>query len=155
MLTEGKKAPAFTLMDKDGVSHKLSDYLGKWVFIYFYPKDNTPGCTKEACAIRDEWSAFKKMGVQVFGVSTDSQKSHEKFAEKFDLPFILLADEDKKVVEKYGVWGEKKMMGRTYMGTNRMSFLIDPKGKIVKIYEKVKPAIHAQEVLQDLQTLMV
>ena len=125
------------------------------MLLYFYPKDDTPGCTKEACTIRDAWPRFKKLGIQVFGVSADSQKSHAKFVDKYDLPFTLLSDADKKVVEKYGVWGEKKFMGRTFLGTKRMSFLINPAGKIEKIYEHVKPEVHAQEVLQDLKDRMV
>jgi len=155
MLKEGQKAPAFALLDQNGTTHTLVDYQGQWVLVYFYPKDDTPGCTKEACMIRDNWPKFKELGIQVFGVSVDSPKSHAKFADKYALPFTLLADEDKKMVEKYGVWGEKKFMGRTYMGINRVSYLIDPQGKIAKVYPKVKPAEHAQEVLQDLQELMV
>ncbi|MDP3710749.1 MAG: thioredoxin-dependent thiol peroxidase [bacterium] len=146
----GQKAPDFKLPDQDGKIHKLSDYLGQWLLIYFYPKDDTPGCTKEACAIRDSFPAFKKMKAKVLGVSVDSVKSHKKFAEKYRLPFTILADDKKEVVEKYGVWGKKKFMGREYDGTFRTSFLIDPKGKISKIYEQVKPEIHAEEVLKDL-----
>jgi len=149
----GKKAPAFTLMDQDGKPHSLSQYAGKWVLLYFYPKDDTPGCTVEACMIRDVWAKFKKAGAVVLGVSTDAVKSHAKFADKYDLPFTLLSDADKKVVEKYGVWAQKKFMGRTYMGTLRSSFLIGPDGKIAKVYENVKPAMHAAEVLSDLATL--
>ncbi|NQV90170.1 thioredoxin-dependent thiol peroxidase [Candidatus Uhrbacteria bacterium] len=155
MLKQGKKAPAFTLPDQEGVVHKLSSYKGQWVLLYFYPKDDTPGCTKEACMIRDSWPKFKKLGIQVFGVSVDSVKKHAKFAEKYELPFTLLADEEKEVVQKYEVWGEKKFMGRTYMGISRVSYLIDPEGKIAKVYEAVKPAEHAQEVLSDLKKLMV
>ena len=154
MLKIGQKAPDFFLKDKDGKPHKLSDYLGSWILLYFYPKDDTPGCTKEACAIRDNFLSFKKMKAIVLGVSTDSEQSHEKFAEKFNLPFTLLADPDKKVVKLYGVYGMKKFMGREYMGTKRISFLIDPKGHIEKIYEKVKPAEHAEEVLADLKNLL-
>ncbi len=152
-LKEGKPAPDFKTVDQDGKSHKLSDYKGQWVLIYFYPKDDTPGCTKEACAIAELWPDFKKVKLQVFGVSTQGVKSHKKFAEKFDLPFTLLVDEDKKIVEKYGVWAKKKFMGREYMGTLRVSFLIDPKGVIAKIYENVKPETHAQEILEDLKKL--
>lgn len=147
----GNTAPEFTLPDQDGIPHALSEYRGKWVLLYFYPKDDTPGCTKEACAIRDDFNNFEQISAVVLGVSTDSVKSHKKFAEKYELPFTLLADEDKKVVEAYGVWGEKKFMGREYLGTMRMSFLIDPEGKIAKVYEKVKPEVHAQEVLADLK----
>ena len=145
------KAPAFKLLDQKGDSHALSDYKGEWVLLYFYPKDDTPGCTKEACAIRDSWKEFKKHNAVVLGISVDSVKSHEKFAAKYKLPFTILSDEKKEVVRKYGVWGNKKFMGRSYDGTFRTSFLINPTGKIVKIYEKVKPEIHAEEVLIDLE----
>ena len=118
--------------------------------VYFYPKDDTPGCTKEACAIRDDIPRFDKLKVKVLGISVDSVKSHKKFAEKYKLPFTLLSDEKKEVVKKYGVWQKKKFMGREYMGTLRTSFLIDPAGKIAKIYESVKPEVHAEEVLKDL-----
>ncbi len=147
---KGLLAPNFTLPDEKGNNHTLSDYRGKWVLVYFYPKDDTPGCTKEACSIRDNFPKFQKMKAVVFGISKDSVKSHGKFKTKYKLPFTLLADEDKKVMNLYGVWAKKKFMGREYMGTLRTSFLIDPKGKIVKIYEKVKPELHAAEVLDDL-----
>lgn len=152
-LNIGDKAPAFTLPDADGNDHKLSDYKGKWVLVYFYPRDNTPGCTKEACAMRDSHPSFKKLKAVVLGVSADSPKSHTKFRDKHDLNFTLLSDEDKGMLKDYGVWGKKKFMGREFMGIQRMSFLIDPKGKIAKVYEKVKPAEHADEVLQDLKEL--
>ncbi len=152
-LKAGRKAPDFTLLDQNGDKHKLSQYKGDWVLIYFYPKDNTPGCTKEACAIRDQWSAFKRLKLKVLGISPDPVKKHASFVEKFELPFTLLADEEKKVVNKYGVWGLKKFMGREYEGTFRKSFLIDPDGKIAKVYEKVKPAEHAEEVLADRRAL--
>ena len=148
-LKTGSKAPAFKLSDQTGKVHELKDYLGKWVLLYFYPKDDTTGCTAEACAIRDSYMDFKKSKLVVLGVSIDSVKSHDKFVKKYDLPFTLLADENKKVVNAYGVWGLKKFMGREYMGTRRMSFLVDPAGKIAKIYEKVKPKEHASEVLRD------
>jgi peroxiredoxin Q/BCP len=148
--TAGQKAPAFTLPDQDGVEHSLTEYKGKWVLLYFYPKDNTPGCTIEACTIRDQFKDFQKIKAVVLGVSTDSVKSHKRFVDAFNLPFTLLADETKEVVGKYGVFGEKKMMGRTYMGVKRSSFLINPEGKIAKVYEKVKPEAHAAEVLADL-----
>lgn len=147
---EGSDAPDFSLPDQDGVMHKLSDYRGKWVLLYFYPKDNTPGCTIEACTIRDQFKDFQKIDAVVLGVSTDSVKSHKKFVDAFSLPFTLLADENKEVVGQYGVFGEKKFMGKTYMGTSRTSFLIDPDGKIAKVYEKVKPEVHAGEVLSEL-----
>ncbi len=149
----GQLAPDFTLPDQDGKSYTLSDYQGKWVLIYFYPKDDTTGCTKEACQIRDSFPEFKKLKVKVLGISVDSVASHKKFEEKYNLPFTLLADVEKKVVSRYGVWGEKKFMGQKYMGTFRRSFLIDPKRKIAKIYEKVKPELHAEEVLRDLSEL--
>ena len=152
-LKAGSKAPAFSLPDQDGKMHALKDYAGKWVLLYFYPKDDTPGCTIEACTLRDNFPKFKKLKVTVLGVSVDSAKSHGKFAKKYDLPFTLLSDEDKKLVNAYGVWGKKKFMGREYMGTLRWSFLINPEGKIAKIYEGVKPAQHAEEVLQDLRVL--
>jgi peroxiredoxin Q/BCP len=153
MLEVGKKAPAFNLPDQDGEKHRLSDYAGKWVLIYFYPKDNTSGCTKEACAIRDDWSEFKKLGAVVLGVSKDSVKSHRIFADKHLLPFTLLSDESTKMIEKYGAWRKKKMAGREYMGIVRISYLVDPKGKVAKVYPKVKPPEHAAEVLADLKEL--
>ncbi|HEX4798917.1 MAG TPA: thioredoxin-dependent thiol peroxidase [Candidatus Paceibacterota bacterium] len=149
----GKLAPNFTLTDQNGTAHTLKNDRGNWVLIYFYPKDNTPGCTKQACAIRDEFPKFKRLKCLVYGISVDSEKSHKKFEEKFNLPFTLLADTDKKVVESYGVWQEKKMMGRTYLGAVRTSFLINPEGKIAKIYTDVKPETHADEVLTDLKIL--
>ncbi len=151
-LKPGQLAPDFQLPDQDGKIHRLSDYRGQWVLLYFYPKDDTPGCTKEACVIRDSLPNFKKLKVKVFGVSVDSVKSHRKFAEKYSLPFTILADEKKEVVKKYGVWAKKKFMGKEYYGTLRTSFLIGQKGKIVKIYEDVKPEIHAGEVLNYLKT---
>lgn len=152
-IKSGDIAPQFTLSDQNGKTHNLSDYKGKWVLLYFYPKDDTPGCTKEACGVRDVFPKFKKMDAVVFGVSADSVAKHKKFAEKYTLPFILLSDENKDTIKKYGVWAKKKFMGREYMGILRTSFLIDPKGKIAKIYEQVKPPVHAQEVLDDLQML--
>ncbi len=149
----GKLAPDFKAPDQDGKTHKLSDYRGRWVLVYFYPKDDTPGCTKEACAIADMMPDFKKLKLQVFGISIDSVKSHKKFEQKYHLPFTLISDEDKKIVGKCDVFGKMKFMGREYMGTFRTSFLIDPKGKIAKIYEQVKPEIHATEVLEDLKKL--
>ena len=143
-------APDFTLPDQNGNMHSLSDYQSQWVLLYFYPKDDTAGCTKEACAIRDSFPNFRKLKINVLGVSVDSVKSHKKFEEKYELPFTLLADEEKKVVNLYGVWGDKKFMGREYKGTLRTSFLIDPKGRIAKIYENVKPEVHAEKVLNDL-----
>lgn len=149
----GDKAPEFALPDQDGTVHTLGEYKGSWVLLYFYPKDDTAGCTKEACALRDDFPSFGALKAVVLGASTDSVESHKKFAEKYNLPFTLLADEQKQLVESYGVWGKKQMMGREYAGTMRTSFLIDPKGVIAKIYEGVKPEVHAQEVLEDLEQL--
>ncbi len=146
MLKVGDTAPDFSAKDQDGRDVKLSDFAGKRVVLYFYPKDDTPGCTKEACSFRDADAVFIGKGIKVLGVSTDDEKSHQKFISKFQLPFDLLADTDKKIVEAYGVWGEKSMYGKTYMGTNRKTFLIDD-GKIVCIFDKVNVAEHADEVL--------
>jgi thioredoxin-dependent peroxiredoxin len=147
MLKEGDKAPDFSTTNQDGEKVKLSDLKGKRVVLYFYPKDDTPGCTKEACSFRDADDEYRKKDILVLGVSTDDEKSHQKFISKFQLPFDLLADTDKSVVEAYGVWGEKSMYGKKYMGTHRKTFLIDKKGEIVKIFEKVKVSEHADEVL--------
>lgn len=149
MLQPGTKAPAFSLPDQDGKIHSLSDYAGKKVLLYFYPKDDTPGCTTEACEFRDGYEEFQKMGLVVLGVSKDSIKSHKKFAEKFSLPFPLLSDESGEVIRAYGSWGKKKFMGREYEGIFRNSFLIDEKGTIAKVYESVKPKEHAEEVKVD------
>lgn len=143
-------APDFSLPDQDNKFHKPSDYRGKWVLLYFYPKDNTPGCTKEACTLRDAFEEFERKNAVVLGMSADSPKSHAGFADKHKLPFTLLSDENKKVLEVYGVWAKKKFLGREYMGILRNSFLINPEGRIVKIYEGVKPEKHAEEVLVDL-----
>lgn len=146
-------APDFSLPDQDGKNHKLSDYRGKWVLLYFYPKDNTPGCTTEACTLRDAFEEFERKNAVVLGMSADSPKSHKGFMEKHNLPFVLLSDESKQVLESYGVWAKKKFLGREYLGILRNSYLINPEGKIVKIYEGVKPANHAEEVLVDLVRL--
>jgi len=148
LLEVGDKAPAFKAKNQDGETVSLSDFKGKKVVLYFYPKDDTPGCTKEACSFRDGWSRFKKRGVAVLGVSTDDEKSHRKFADKFSLPFPLLADPEKRIVTDYGVWGEKSMYGRKYMGTNRVTYVIDEKGKIAAVWPKVKPDGHADEILE-------
>ncbi len=153
MLQTGITAPNFTLPDQDGTTHSLSGHKKEWILLYFYPKDDTPGCTKEACAIRDSFPDFSQSEAKVFGVSADSVKSHKKFAEKYRLPFSLLSDESKETIKKYGAWGKKKFMGREYEGILRTSFLIDPEGKIAKVYESVKPEIHAAEVLEDLKKL--
>ncbi len=150
-VTEGKKAPAFTLKDQDGKSVRLEDFTGKPVVLYFYPKDDTPGCTTQACAIRDNWSDFKKKGIVVLGVSPDDPESHTKFAGKYDLPFTLLADAGHKISEKYGVWKEKSMYGRKYFGIERSTFVIGPDGKVVKIFRKVKPAEHVDLVMGALK----
>ena len=148
MIKEGSTAPAFKTTDASGETVNLKDYRGQKVVLYFYPKDDTPGCTKEACSFRDSFSKFKKQGIAVLGVSPDSEASHKKFAAKYKLPFTLLADKDRSISETYGVYGEKKFMGRTYMGVHRTTFLIDEKGKIKKVFEKVKPDEHASEVLE-------
>jgi len=140
-------APEFTLLDETGINRSLQDYKGKWVVLYFYPKDDTPGCTTEACNFRDDYSAYEKAGVTILGVSKDSPKSHAKFKAKYQLPFTLLADEEHKVAELYGVWGRKKYMGKEYDGMFRTTYLIDPEGKIIKVFENVKPADHSAEVL--------
>ncbi|MFN6963553.1 MAG: thioredoxin-dependent thiol peroxidase [Pyrinomonadaceae bacterium] len=147
MLKEGDKAPDFTAKDQDGRTVRLSDLRGKRVVLYFYPKDDTPGCTKEACSFRDSYDVFAAKGIEVLGVSIDDERSHQKFVTKYDLPFTLLADTDKKIVNDYGVWGEKSMYGKKYMGTLRKTFLIDETGRIVKVFDKVKVAEHADEVL--------
>lgn len=152
MIKVGDKAPAFSLPDQNGTIHSLSDYKGKKVLLYFYPKDDTPGCTTEACEFRDSYKELEKAGLVALGVSKDSVKSHKKFADKFSLPFPLLSDESTEMIKSYGVWRKKKFMGREYMGIERMSFLIDEEGKIMKIYETVKPALHTSEVKTDILT---
>jgi len=149
-LKAGDPAPDFTAATSGGGQLSLSDLKGKNVILYFYPRDDTPGCTKEACAFRDNFAAFKKKGAVVLGVSTDTAKSHDKFVEKYRLPFTLLADVDKQMVAAYGVWGEKSFMGRKYQGTHRVTFLIGPDGRIKQIWPEVKPQEHAQEVLAAL-----
>ncbi|UWX56996.1 thioredoxin-dependent thiol peroxidase [Chlorobaculum sp. MV4-Y] len=151
LLQAGQKAPEFTAKDQDGKEVSLRDYIGRKVVLYFYPKDDTPGCTKEACAFRDNLPNFEKVDAVVLGVSVDGQKAHRKFADKYELPFTLLVDDEKKIVEAYGVWGLKKFMGREYMGTNRVTYLIDEQGTIEKVWPKVKPETHAAEVLDWLQ----
>jgi peroxiredoxin Q/BCP len=150
MLEVGEKAPDFTLRDQDGRQRKLSDYKGVPVALYFYPKDDTPGCTKEACSFRDNFDELKNRGVEVLGVSIDDEESHTKFREKYNLPFTLLADIGKEVVNKYGVWVEKNMYGKKIWGTARKTFLIDEEGRIKHIFNKVKTDIHAQEVLEKM-----
>lgn len=152
MIQLNKKAPTFSLPDQDGVIHTLEQYKGKKVLLYFYPKDNTPGCTTEACQFRDDYKSLQELGLVILGVSADSVKSHKKFADKFTLPFPLLSDESHSVCEAYGVWGPKKFMGIEYIGISRSSFLIDEKGNIAKIYEKVKPKDHSGEVSKDISS---
>ena len=150
-IPSGVPAPNFKLPDQNGQPHELKDYLGKPVVLYFYPKDETPGCTKEACSFRDNYSQYEQAGVVVLGVSPDSVESHAKFAQNHSLPFTLLADEGHKVAEDYGVWGLKKNYGREYYGILRTTFLIDESGVIRKVFKNVKPAEHGPEVLAALQ----
>ncbi len=147
MLEVGQKAPSFVGTDQTGESVSLSDYRGKKVILYFYPKDNTPGCTKESCNFRDNYQYLTTQGFEVIGVSADSEKSHQKFVEKFDLPFKLIADTEKEIIEQYGAWGEKKFMGREYMGIIRKTFVIDEEGKIALVVDKVKTKEASQQVL--------
>jgi len=151
MLKEGVLAPDFELPDQDKVIHKLSDYLGKKVVLYFYPKDDTPGCTTEACSFRDSFGDFRKNGMVVLGVSKDSASSHAKFQEKYSLPFPLLSDTGTEVIKAYQAWGLKKFMGKEFMGVLRVTYVIDEDGKVLKVYEKVKPQDHAQEILNDIK----
>jgi len=152
MIQIGAMAPDFSLLDQEGRTHTLSQYRGKWVLVYFYPKDNTPGCTVEAEEVRDRVSDFEKENAVVFGISVDSVQSHQKFANKLNLSFPLLADVEKEVVRAYGVWGEKKFLGKTYDGISRTSFLINPEGTVEKVYAQVKPAGHADAVLEDIRS---
>jgi|SRR5438105_11057186 len=151
-LKEGDQAPDFSALTQSGETVSLRNFQGKNVILYFYPRDDTPGCTKEACAFRNQFADFKKSGAVLFGISPDSAQSHQKFAARFKLPFDLLADEEKRIVQAYGVWGQKSFLGRKYMGTHRVTFLIGPDGRIKKIWPKVKPAEHALEVLAELTT---
>ncbi len=151
ILKEGVQAPLISASDQDGKLVTLEEYRGRKVVLYFYPKDDTPGCTKEACAFRDNFPKFNTAGVDVLGISIDDEGKHKKFAEKYNLPFRLVSDPDKKIVEAYGVWGLKKFMGREYMGTSRVTYLIDEQGVIEKVWPKVNPAQHAQELLDYLQ----
>ena len=146
-LKKGDKAPDFLAVDQDGKSTSLSDFKGKKLVLYFYPKDNTPGCTAEACSLRDSYSDFKKKGYEIVGVSADSQKSHQGFITKFELPFRLIADTDKKVINAFGAWGEKKMYGKSYEGIIRKTIVISEDGKIEDIIEKVDTKNHAQQLL--------
>jgi len=147
MIAEGQEAPDFELKSDSGETVKLSALRGKPVVLYFYPKDDTPGCTTQACGIRDAYGEFERAGAVVLGVSPDSEASHEKFRKKYDLPFTLLADTDHAVAEQYGVWGEKSYLGKTYMGVSRSTFVIADDGTVKKVFPKVKPAEHADDVL--------
>jgi peroxiredoxin Q/BCP len=147
VLKERSVAPNFAAKDANGETVRLKDLRGEKVVLYFYPRDDTPGCTKEACSFRDAFAQFKRRNIKILGVSVDSEASHAKFSAKYKLPFTLLADPDHAIADAYGVYGEKKFMGRTYMGVKRITYLIDEKGKIKKVFEKVKPEEHAQEVL--------
>lgn len=151
MLSIGTKAPEFTLEDKDGNKVSMSDFKGKKVVVYLYPKDNTPGCTRQACAFRNAYDGFKKEDIQVIGISKDSIKSHQKFAEKHELPFILLSDPDLVAIKAFDVWKEKKMYGKTALGVVRATYIIDENGIIEKVFEKAKPDTNAQEILEYLE----
>lgn len=147
------KAPSFSLPDQKGITHTLANYNGTWVILYFYPKDDTPGCTKEACNFRDNMNVLKQKDVVVLGISKDTVQSHQKFSDKFSLNFPLLADPTKETIQAYGAWGEKKFMGKTFQGTIRKTFLINPNGDIVKTYEGMKLETHAQDILNDITTV--
>jgi len=153
VVSEGKPAPEFTLEDDAGETVSLSDFRGKPVVLYFYPKDDTPGCTAQACGIRDAYGEFEQAGAVVLGVSPDRVSKHVKFKEKYDLPFTLLADPEHEVAERYGVWGEKKYMGRSYMGVSRTTFVIAPDGTVAEVMENVKPDSHADDVLASLAVI--
>ncbi len=150
MLEKGSKAPDFKLKDKDGVEHSLSDFLGKKVVVYFYPKDNTPGCTRQACAFAGAYNQFVQKGVEVIGISKDSMASHQKFVEKYNLPFLILSDPKLEAIQAYGVWQEKKLYGKVSMGVVRSTFIIDENGVIEKVMPKVKPDTNAAEILAEL-----
>ncbi len=150
MLKQGDNAPKFELKDQDGKVHKLSDYKGKKIVLYFYPRDDTPGCTIESCEFRDSYKEIQKKGAVILGVSNDDEKSHKKFKDKYKLPFDLLADTEKKLVEEFGVFGEKSFMGKKFMGIFRTTFIIDEKGKIKKVFEDVTPKGHSEEIIKEL-----
>ncbi|HOJ99881.1 MAG TPA: thioredoxin-dependent thiol peroxidase [Termitinemataceae bacterium] len=151
MLVVGTEAPSFTLPDEEGNLHSLSDFKGKWVVLYFYPKDNTPGCTTEACSVRDVYDALLAQGAVVIGISKDSPQSHKKFKQKYNLPFYLLSDESTQTMQTYGAWGEKTMYGKKVMGTIRCTYIIGPDGIIRKVFPKVQPEGHGEEVLNFLK----
>ncbi len=150
-IQKNQSAPDFLLNDENGSPHRLSDYKGRAVVLYFYPKDDTPGCTAEACEFRDDYSVYRDAEVTILGVSPDTEKSHTKFKQKYDLPFTILSDVDHQVCDLYGVWGEKNMYGKKYFGVKRTTFLIDPEGKIVEVFENVKPKGHSTQVLAALK----
>ncbi len=151
MLTEGTKAPDFTLQDKEGKTVSLSDFRGKKVVVYFYPKDNTPGCTKQACVFKEAYDGFKEDDIIVIGISKDSSESHQKFAEKYELPFILLSDPELIAIKAYDVWKEKKLYGKTSLGVMRSTYIIDEEGMIIKVFEKAKPDTNAYDILTFLE----
>lgn len=146
-------APDFRLPDQDGNWHSLADFKGKWLVVYFYPKDDTPGCTKEACGFRDKISEFTKRGIAIVGISKDNIGSHKKFSEKYQITFPLLSDPDHAVIEAFGAWGKKKFLGKEFFGTLRNTYLINPRGQIVKTYTKVNPLTHVSQVLYDLEII--
>lgn len=148
------KAPDFNLPDQDGTTHTLKEFSGRWLVVYFYPKDDTPGCTKEACNFRDQLSEYKERGVEIIGISKDNTQSHKKFADKYNLNFLLLSNPDHTVIEAYGAWGIKKFMGREFEGIMRNTYLINPIGEIIKEYKGVNPLTHSKQILTDLQTLL-
>jgi peroxiredoxin Q/BCP len=149
----GIRAPEFSLPDEQGEIHNLSQYIGRWVVVYFYPKDDTPGCTTEACSFRDMNDAYKEQGIVVLGISKDTPAAHGKFIEKYKLPFALLSDTEKKIIKQYEAWGMKRRFGKEYEGILRTTYVIDPEGIIKRVYEQVKPEDHAQQIITDIQTL--
>jgi len=154
MLAIGKKVPSSTVRNEHGEDVSLTDHLGKWIVLYFYPKDDTPGCTKEACSFRNIHAEMEQLGAVVIGVSKDSPEAHRKFVEKYRLNFPLWSDEEHRLIDAFGAWGERSMYGRKYMGTLRSTFIIDPEGKVGHLWEKVTPAMHGEEVLAKLKALM-
>lgn len=149
-INEGEKAPQFEGKDQNGNTIRLSDFTGKKLVLYFYPKDDTPGCTKEACNLRDNYQALKDQGIEIIGVSADTESKHQKFIEKYDLPFPLIADTEKEIIQAFGVWGEKKFMGKTYDGIHRITFVMDENGNVLKRFDKVKTADHAAQILEGI-----
>ncbi len=147
-INEGEKAPQFEGKDQNGNTIRLSDFTGKKLVLYFYPKDDTPGCTKEACNLRDNYQALKDQGIEIIGVSADTESKHQKFIEKYDLPFPLIADTEKEIIQAFGVWGEKKFLGKTYDGIHRITFVMDENGNVLKRFDKVKTADHAAQILE-------